>query len=104
MGNAHSEYLGSLAEMGIFGLLTFIAIVAAIFYECITLYIKWPAEDKKNRVLIMSIILSLTTYFVHGFLNNFLDTDKAAVPIWGMCAIIIALAIKRRKDSVKNNM
>jgi hypothetical protein len=37
------------------------------------------------------MILSLTTYFVHGILNNFLDTDKAAVPIWGMCAVFIAL-------------
>jgi hypothetical protein len=39
------------------------------------------------------MILSLTTYFVHGILNNFLDTDKAAVPIWGMCAVFIALEI-----------
>lgn len=98
MGNAHSEYLGSLAEMGIFGLLTFLAIVAAIFYQSITLYIKWPQSDKGNRVLIMSMILSLTTYFVHAFLNNYLDTDKAAVPIWGMCAMIIALeAVLREK-------
>lgn len=97
MGNAHSEYLGSLAEMGIFGLLTFLAVVAAIFYQSITLYIKWPQEDKKNRVLIMSIILSLTTYFVHAFLNNYLDTDKAAVPIWAMCAMIIALQAELRK-------
>lgn len=90
-GNAHSEYLGALSEMGIIGLLTFLAVVATIFYQSITLYIKWPKADKKNRVLIMSIILSLTTYFVHAFLNNYLDSDKAAVPIWGMCAIIIAL-------------
>lgn len=90
-GNAHSEYLGSLAEMGIFGLLAFLAVVAAIFYQSITLYNKWPVEDRRNRVLLMSIILSLTTYFVHGFLNNYLDTDKGAVPIWGMCAMIIAM-------------
>jgi glutamine amidotransferase PdxT len=43
------------------------------------------------------MILSLTTYFVHGILNNFLDTDKAAVPIWGMCAAIIALEIQLRE-------
>lgn len=100
LGNAHSEYLGALAEMGIFGLLTFLAVVAAIFYQSITLYIKWPVDDKKNRVLIMSMILSLTTYFVHAFLNNYLDTDKAAVPIWGMCAMIIALQaeLKAKKD------
>lgn len=100
MGNAHSEYLGSLAEMGIFGLLTFLAVVAAVFYQSITLYIKWPADDKANKVLIMSMILSLVTYFVHAFLNNYLDSDKAAVPIWGMCAMIIALQSELRRKTI----
>lgn len=101
-GNAHSEYLGSLSEMGIIGFITFLAVVVAIFYQSITLYIKWPKEDRANRIMIMSIIMSLTTYFVHAFLNNYLDTDKAAVPIWGMCAIIIAMDTElRRKSKVK---
>jgi hypothetical protein len=43
------------------------------------------------------MILSLTTYFVHGILNNFMDTDKAAVPIWAMCAAFIALEISLKK-------
>lgn len=100
LGNAHSEYLGSLSEMGIFGLLLFIALVAAIFYQSITLYVKYPVEDRENKVILMTIILSLTTYFVHAFINNFLDTDKVAIPIWGMCAMIIALEaeLKRRKQ------
>jgi putative inorganic carbon (HCO3(-)) transporter len=95
-GNAHSEYLGALSEMGIVGLLTFLAVVIAIFYQSITLYIKWPKHDRANRIMIMSIIMSLTTYFVHAFLNNYLDTDKAAVPVWGMCAIIIAMQTELR--------
>jgi putative inorganic carbon (HCO3(-)) transporter len=72
-------------------MLLMILIVATIFYKAITLYQQWPLEDKEVRTLLMAIILSLTTYFVHGILNNFLDTDKAAVPIWGMCAMVIAL-------------
>jgi hypothetical protein len=45
------------------------------------------------------MILALVTYFVHGLLNNYLDTDKAAVPVYGMIAAIIALEIDltRRK-------
>lgn len=35
----------------------------------------------------MSSIMALSTYFIHAFLNNYLDTDKAAVPIWGICAM-----------------
>jgi O-antigen ligase len=97
MGNAHSEYLGPLAETGTIGFLSVLLLVAAIFYKSITLYLKWPAEDKEFRTLILAMILSLTTYFVHGILNNFLDTDKAAVPIWGMCAAMIALEIQLRE-------
>ena len=91
MGNAHSEYLGPMAEMGILGLVAMLLIVSAIFYKSITLYYKWPEKDKQMRTLILTMILALVTYFVHGVLNNYLDTDKASVPIWGFCAAFIAL-------------
>lgn len=90
-GNAHSEYLGPLAEMGFIGLIAMLLLIAAIFYKGITLYIQWPREKREMKVLILAMILSLVTYFVHGILNNYLDTDKAAVPIWGICACFIAL-------------
>lgn len=100
LGNAHSEYLGPMAEMGLIGIISMLLIVAAIFYKGITLYIRWPKEDTEMRTLILAMILSLTTYFVHGVLNNFLDTDKAAVPIWGMCAAFIALELHLNQRSV----
>ncbi len=93
-GNAHSEFLGPLAEMGILGMLAMICIVIAIFWKGFTLYQKWPSADKEMKTLILAMNLALVTYFVHAFLNNFLDTDKAAVPIWSMCAIFIALEYK----------
>jgi O-antigen ligase len=94
MGNAHSEYLGVLSEMGVFGLITFLGIVVAIFYSSISLYHQFPVSDKKNRTLVMGMIIALTTYFSHSFLNNFLDTDKAAVPIWGICAMLIVMKLE----------
>ena len=97
MGNAHSEYLGVLAEMGLIGLLLFIVLVGTIFYSAIQLFYNWPSEDHKTRIIIFGMILSLTTYFSHAFLNNFLDTDKAAVPIWAMCSIIIVLNLEQIK-------
>ena len=87
MGNAHSEYLGALAETGLIGMLSFIGIVAALFYTGITLYHQLPKENKEDRVLVLSTIMALSTYFIHAFLNNYLDTDKAAVPIWAICAM-----------------
>ncbi len=100
MGNAHSEYLGPLSEMGLIGLLTVLGVIAMIFYKAITLYYAWPENDRENRIIILAIILSLTTYFVHGILNNFLDTDKAAVPVWGMVAILIAMEIRLKSSKV----
>lgn len=97
MGNAHSEYLGALAEMGIMGLISFLGIVATIFYTTIMVYNRIPLSDSGTRILIMSMIMALTTYFIHAFLNNFLDTDKAAVPVFGMCAMIIALGLQQKR-------
>ena len=93
-GNAHSEYLGALAETGAPGLFFFLLIVFFVYYSGITLYNKWPADDREMKTLIAFMILAITTYFIHGFLNNYLDTDKACVPIWGMAAIFIALEKK----------
>ncbi len=97
MGNAHSEFLGALAEMGLIGLLSFLGIVATIFYTSIMVYNRIPLSDSGTRILILSMIMALSTYFIHALLNNFLDTDKAAVPIFGMCAMIIALGLQQKK-------
>ena len=40
----------------------------------------------------MMVILSLSTYFSHGILNNYLDTDKASIPVWGLIAIFVVLS------------
>ncbi len=102
LGNAHSEFLGALSEMGLIGMLSFIAIVASIFYTGIHLFLKWPSlkeEDKEIRTLILAMILSLVTYFTHGFLNNYLDTDKASIPIWTFCATFIGLEIMLKQQT-----
>jgi len=59
------------------------------------------AEDKEVRVLSLIITLGLVTYFVHGFLNNFLDTDKLSVPVWGFMAILVALDVYHSHKKLK---
>jgi putative inorganic carbon (HCO3(-)) transporter len=90
-GNAHSEYIGPLAEMGMFGLLSVLAIVIYITYTAVKVYKK--SVSKEIRTFALIALVSLYTYFVHGFLNNFLDTDKAAVPFWGLIGLIVALDV-----------
>ena len=90
-GNAHSEYFGPLAESGIFGFITILLIIITTFYTAVNVYSK--AQNKQVKLLSLISLLGLTTYYVHGFLNNFLDMDKAAVPFWGFTAIIVALDV-----------
>lgn len=95
LGNAHSEYLGPLSESGILGVLSFLLIIIITLYKGITLYSK--LENKELRILILSVVLGLITYYIHGFLNNFLDTDKASVLFWGFTAIIISIDLFHSK-------
>lgn len=101
LGNAHSEYIGPLAESGIFGMLSMLLILITSVYTGVTLYFK--VMDPKRKVLIMSITLGLITYFIHGFLNNFLDTDKASCLFWGFMAILVVLDIQYRKGLNSSN-
>jgi O-antigen ligase len=98
-GNAHSEYLGALAETGIVGAISFLLIVFLLIYKASMLYLH--LHDPDLKILIMSILLALISYFIHGLLNNYLDTDKAAIPIWTSAAIIVALDIYHLKTSDK---
>ena len=76
LGNAHSEYIGPLAESGILGPLSFLAI---IIYTLVTGVRNWTTvQDRKIRILSISLLLGLITYYLHGLMNNFLDTDKAS--------------------------
>ena len=94
-GNAHSEYLGPLAEQGLIGMLLIMLLFGYTLYTGITLYNKMPASDIK--IILLVCVLGLITYFAHGFLNNYLDTDKATVPVWGLTAFIVMLDLKYRK-------
>ena len=99
-GNAHSEYLGPLCESGVIGSLSFILILIFILTTGIKLYFK--LEDRRLKMLVMSMVLGLITYFIHGVLNNFLDTDKISVPFWGFCAGIVALDVYQRNLTLKS--
>ena len=95
-GNAHSEYLGPLSESGILGLLTFLLLIGTVMYTAVHTYMR--LTDKRLKWFVLAALLSLVTYYVHGFLNNFLDTDKLSVPFWGFTAMIVAIDIYSRNQ------
>ncbi len=98
LGNAHSEYLGPLSESGLFGSLTILAIVIASIYYAIKVYKK--TNDKNVKIIVLSVLIGLISYYVHGILNNFLDTDKLSALVWGFTAIIVALDIEENKKKL----
>ncbi|MBN2350842.1 MAG: O-antigen ligase family protein [Bacteroidales bacterium] len=97
-GNAHSEYLGPLAESGIMGMLTVILIVVFAIFTGLKVY--YNNSDTTIKVLALSVLLGLITYFVHGVFNNFLDTDKASALFWGFIAILVVLDIQTKRMPV----
>jgi putative inorganic carbon (hco3(-)) transporter len=90
-GNAHSEYLGPLAEQGIPGMLIVLVLVMYTCYFCFQLFHK--VKDLDTRIMVMTTFMGLFTYFVHGVMNNYLDTDKASIPFWGFLAVLVAIDI-----------
>ena len=100
LGNAHSEYLGPLAEQGLLGLLAILSLLMATLHLGFKLH--RTLTDPESRAWAMGLFLGIMTYFVHGVLNNFLDTDKASAPFWGFLAILVVMDIRQSNEGNKN--
>ena len=90
-GNAHSEYFGPLAEQGVVGSLLVLTLVIVTVYCGIKTYSR--CKNKQVKILVLGATLAFISYFVHGLLNNFLDTDKLAIPVWSLAALIAAIDV-----------
>ena len=90
-GNAHSEYFGPLAEQGLVGSLLVLALVVVTVTCGLKTYLR--CKNRKAKILVLGATLAFFGYFIHGFLNNFLDTDKLAIPVWSLAALIAAIDV-----------
>lgn len=100
MGNAHSEYIGPLSESGVLGTLSLLLIILMTIITAVRTY--YRLRDKELKALLLSLFLGLVTYYLHGFLNNFLDTDKISAPFWGFMAIIVVLDLYSSQNKQTN--
>ncbi len=96
LGNAHSEYLGPLSESGILGMLFVIALFVSIIILAVKNFKHNP--NREFRWMSLGILLGFVAYFTHGFLNNFLDTDKVSVPFWTLMAVLVAINVFHNKE------
>lgn len=90
-GTAHSEYLGPLSESGVLGMLSMLIIVLVSILTGIRVHLK--ARSRSVKFFSLGILIGLITYYIHGVLNNFLDTDKASALFWGFTAMLVAMDI-----------
>jgi len=91
MGNAHSEYLGPLSESGVFGLLSILLVIGTTIYTGLRVY--YTAAKRSIRILALALLVGLVSYYLHGILNNFLDTDKISALFWGFTAMLVAMDV-----------
>ena len=94
-GNAHSEYLGPLSESGVFGLLSILLVIGTTFYTGIRVYLS--SKKRSIRIFSLAVLTGLSSYYLHGILNNFLDTDKISALFWGFSAMLVAMDIYHKE-------
>lgn len=101
LGDAHSEYFSSLAELGWPGFLSWISIVLVSMATAFKII--YTNSSRKIRIMAMIALLGLVTYHVHALLNNYSNYDKIAVPLWGFTAILVALDIYYSKTTAEKS-
>ncbi|MEY3444319.1 MAG: hypothetical protein RLZZ519_2600, partial [Bacteroidota bacterium] len=95
-GDAHSEYLGVLSEQGIPGLI-FLGGLFLVSLQ-VGMRVTYSTDDQRTKEISMAILMGLSTYYFHGFVNDFIDIDKAAVLFWGMMALLAAMDLHAGKS------
>jgi len=95
-GDAHSEYLGLLAQSGLPAALGYLALLVVVLYRGFKMV--RLVRNRMNRLLLLASLLGLVTYAVHGVMNNFLDVDKIAFLFWGSIAFVVAMDIRTRRN------
>jgi O-antigen ligase len=90
-GNAHSEYLGFLAETGLPGLIIYICLLFSVISTATSII--YRIRDCMIRDLAFVVLLSLLTFYFHTIFNGFIETDKVGSLFYGSLAAITALDI-----------
>lgn len=88
-GNVHSEFLRPFTEQGTIGGILFFAMVLIAVAK--GFHIFYFSSNGYSKFMALGVLMALVTYFSHGFLNNYSDFDKIAVPMWSLMAMLTAL-------------
>jgi O-antigen ligase len=89
VGTAHNEFLLASAEQGWLGGVLFALLLVVTLGSGCRGYLRADADWKRGAYAIA--IAGLLTFYMHSFVNNFLDMDKVNIPIYTCMALIVAL-------------
>jgi putative inorganic carbon (HCO3(-)) transporter len=97
-GHAHSEFFNALSETGFPGL----ALALIIMFTLISygLRVVYRADNRADRTLALAVLLGLITFYVHGFFNAFMDSDKMVALVFGGVGMLVIMDIEQRKKSL----
>ena len=76
-------------------MLSVLLIIGTTVYTGLRVY--FLSRKKSIRILSLAVMVGLFSYYIHGLLNNFLDTDKISALFWGYTAMIVAMDVYHRK-------
>ena len=100
----HNEYLTALTEMGVAGLLLLLSLYGLTVYY--PLKYAFSTGNRQARLVGLLVAVPLLSYYLHGFINNFMDHGKMAALIyfhWG-AAMALEMQLKKRKQSIAYGM
>ncbi len=84
--HSHNMYLEILAEMGIFGLLTFAWVIFSLFFHSIKFILK--SKDKYLSYVSAGLLAGLLSILVHGVAEHILYMPKSVILFWMFAAFI----------------
>ena len=74
--------------------------ILVILIRAVNLF--YETKNQTVQIWLLGIITSILSYFIHGLFNNFLDTDKASVPLWAVIAMIVSFELFYKNTQFPN--
>ena len=88
----HNLYLQIGAELGVPGLLAHLALYLILFY-----WLLQRARDRQAgyyRALALGLLGTLIVFLTHGFFEVITYAPRAAIVVWGLFGLMIAVATR----------
>jgi len=89
VGSTHNELLLAASEMGIPGALLMLLLYIVSIRSAALGYLRNRTWERRLPYAVA--FCGLLTFYVHGVVNNFLDQDKVAIPVYCCLAAIVAM-------------